>query len=163
MSSATPELSPAAAADSAGPKKPAQRVPGLFSGMAENECAMFLKALAVRFFSDGARVIEEGDSGDSVFLIKSGRARVTAHLLGREIELAVLEEGDFFGEVAFLTGRPRTAGVIAAGNLKVYEICRTDIERIIERNPEVLSRIEAFYEKRAKDTITKIRAYTRND
>ncbi len=65
-------------------------------------------------------------------------------------------DGDLFGEVAFLTGRPRTASVIAGGTLKVYEIGRMDIERIIESDPMVLSRLGEFFERRVKDTIKKV-------
>jgi CRP-like cAMP-binding protein len=96
-----------------------------------------------------------GDSGDSLFLIDSGRAKVVAHLLGREIELAILGEGDVFGEVAFLTGRPRTAGVVAVGLLRVWQIGRLAVEGVIEKNPSVLSVLEDFYEGRVRDTIKK--------
>ncbi len=134
------------------------RVPALFSGMSADDYRKVLGGLEQKVFNDGEKVIEEGDSGDSLYLIESGRARVTAHLLGREVELAVLGEGDVFGEVAFITGRPRTAGVIALGQLRVYEIGRMDIEEIIQKNPGVLSVLEDFYEKRARDTIRKVRS-----
>jgi len=138
-------------------------VPQLFAGMSDEEFSRACREFEVRTYASGERVIEEGDSGDSMYLVCSGSARVIAHLMGKEIELAELGEGDLFGEVAFLTGRPRTAEVVAAGPLKVFEINRLDIERIIERNPEVLSRLEDFYERRAKDTIIKIRARPKNN
>ena len=131
-------------------------VPELFAGMSEEEFRNVLNEFEVRSFPDKANVVEEGDSGDSLYIIKAGSARVVAHLLGKEIELAVLGEGDVFGEVAFLTGRPRTAAVVADGPLEVYEINRLNIEKIIERNPDVLSKLEDFYESRVKDTIRKI-------
>jgi len=93
-----------------------------------------------------------------MYIVKSGKARVVAHLLGKEIELAVLEEGSVFGEVAFLTGRPRTASVIADGPLEVFEISRLDLEKIIGMNPVILSKIEDFYESRVQDTIKKIKS-----
>ncbi len=149
------------AADKAGPiladSNKETRMPKLFSGMSEEAFNAMLGDFEAKSYSSGERVIEEGDSGDSMYLISSGRAKVIAHVMGKEIELAELGEGDLFGEVAFLTGRPRTAEVIAEGPLRVLEIGRLDIERIIERTPEVLSRLEDFYEKRARDTIMKIR------
>ncbi|TAN42749.1 MAG: cyclic nucleotide-binding domain-containing protein [Nitrospirae bacterium] len=134
----------------------ASEVPELFSGMSPEEYSSALGELSQKVYAGGTPVVEEGDSGDSMFLVRSGSARVVAHMLGREIELARLGEGDLFGEVAFLTGRPRTASVIADGALEVYEINRVDIERMIDRNPEILSRLEGFYETRVKDTIQKI-------
>ncbi|MBA4374190.1 MAG: hypothetical protein C0402_15170 [Thermodesulfovibrio sp.] len=128
----------------------------LFDGMSEDEVSSLLAGLEMKTYPDRAAVVEEGDAGDSLFIIKSGTARVVAHMFGRELELADLGEGDFFGEVAFLTGRPRTASVIAVGPLEVYEISRLDIEQLIERNPEVMGRLEGFYETRVRDTVNKI-------
>jgi len=135
---------------------PDKAVPELFAGLSGDDFGSILSELGTKFYPDSAPVIEEGDTGDSMYIIKSGTARVIAHMLGKEIELARLSEGALFGEVAFLTGRPRTASVIAAGPLEVYEISRFDIERMIDRNPEIMSRIEGFHETRVKDTIKKI-------
>ncbi len=133
------------------------RVPKIFSSLSREAFREVMAGLSRRSFEDGERVVEEGDSGDSLFFIESGGARVTAHLLGREVELAVLGEGDVFGEVAFLTGRPRTANVTALGPLQVCEIGRLAIESIIEKNPGVLSVLEEFYESRARDTVRKVK------
>lgn len=133
-------------------------IPKIFSDLPEDVARGFISGLTLRFYGKDQKVIEEGDSGDTMYLIKSGRAKVVAHLLGREIELAMLESGDIFGEVGFLTGRPRTASVIAAGPLEVLEINRVDIEKIIELNPEIMSRIEEFYETRVMDTIRKVKS-----
>jgi len=131
-------------------------IPDLFSGMPAEEFYSLLAGMKKSSFSSGVRIVEEGDSGDSMYLVCSGRTRVVAHLLGREIELATLGEGDLFGEVAFLTGRPRTAAVVADGDVEVYEISRLDIEKVIEKNPGVLARLEDFNISRVKDTIKKI-------
>jgi len=127
----------------------------LFSGMSEEEVQQILKELSLISFPSNAKVIEEGDSGDSMYIIKSGRAKVIAHLFGKALDLATLETGDIFGEVAFLTGRPRTASIIAEGPLEVYELSRLELEKIIENNPSLLQKIEDFYECRVQDTIKK--------
>ncbi len=131
--------------------------PELFSGMSREEFENCLSEFEIRYFRDGETVVEEGSPGESMYLIRSGRAKVTAHLLGRLVVLATLEPGDVFGEVAFLTGRPRTASVAAEGPLEVFEIIKERIEAVIQKNPDVLSRLEEFYEKRIKDTVRKIK------
>ena len=130
----------------------------LFSGMSEEEVRQILKELSLMSFLSNAKVIEEGDSGDSMYIIKSGRAKVIAHLFGKALDLATLETGDIFGEVAFLTGRPRTASVIAEGPLDVYELSRLELEKIIDNNPSLLQKIEDFYECRVQDTIKKAKS-----
>lgn len=133
-------------------------IPDMFSDVPKEIMHDFMNRLSILTFRDGQRVIEEGDSGDSMYIIRSGKANVVAHLLGRRIELAVLGDGDVFGEVGFLTGRPRTASVIASGKLEVYEITRLEIEKLIESAPDVIARLEGFYEKRVRDTIRKIKS-----
>lgn len=109
-------------------------------------------------FPDSQKVIIEGDTGDSIYIIKKGNAAVVMHLFGREINLATLSEGDFFGEVAFLTGRTRTATIVARGDLEVYEINRKLLEEIIEKKPEIMAYIHEIYLKRVKDTFQKVKA-----
>lgn len=133
-------------------------LPAIFSFLKEEEALAILRKGEVRYFHDGQKVIEEGDSGDSIFIIRSGHAKVIAHIMGKEIELATLSEGDVFGEVGFLTGRLRTASVISIGNLEVTELGRVILEEIIERNPEVLDRIEDIYVSRVEDTVSKVKS-----
>jgi len=133
-------------------------IPEIFLDLPEAIAASFMNDLTIRKYRDKQHVIEEGDSGDSMFIIRSGKTRVVAHMLGRELELAILGECDVFGEVGFLTGRPRTAAVIAEGPVEVYEIGRLDIEKLIETNPEIMAKIEDFYEMRVRDTIRKIKS-----
>lgn len=141
------------------PKEPeaGMRVkPDLFVSMSDEDFIGLIGPLILKSYSDNERVVEEGDTGDSIYIVRDGSARVVAHLLGREIELAVLGEGDVFGEVAFLTGRPRTAAVIADGQLSVYELTRSEIDRLIETHPEILARLEEFNVTRVKQTINKV-------
>ena len=73
----------------------------------------------------GDIVVSEGDAGDSIFLVASGSVRILVlggH--GRPLEIRRIESGDFFGEVAALSGRPRSATVIAAENSELLEVSR---------------------------------------
>jgi tetratricopeptide (TPR) repeat protein len=135
----------------------ALRIPFL-SSLPEDEIKQITGRLKAQSFLPGQKVVEEGGFGDSIFVITSGEAKVVAHILGREIELATLSVGDVFGEVAFLTGRPRTASVIADGELRVMEFNRLIIEEILEKYPEILKKLEDFYQSHLEDTISKVRA-----
>jgi CRP-like cAMP-binding protein len=112
----------------------------------------------IKHYSRGETIVHEGDAGDSVFIIKSGRVSVVAHILGREISLATLSAGDFFGEVAYLTGRPRTANVVSEDDVEAYEINRFLLDEIIEKRPEILSQVDEIYNARVKDTLQKIKS-----
>lgn len=140
-------------------KEPVEKmeIPAIFSGLKEDEFREIIKTAELRAYADGEAVIEEGDTGDSIFIIKEGGAKVIAHIIGRTIELARLEKGDVFGEVAFLTGRPRTASVVADGGLETVELTRFMIEDLIEKNHSVLDKLQDFYYSRVQNTIKKVK------
>lgn len=132
-------------------------LPEIFSFLSEEEKEELAGRAVHRRYGDGEAVVEEGESGDSMYVIKSGKANVVSTIVGEPLLLASLSEGDFFGEVAFLTGRPRTASVIAAGNLDVMEIDRGLLQETIEKNPLLLDGLMDFYHSRARDTIRKVK------
>lgn len=138
-------------------EEPVSRIPEFLSSLPEDEARELVGRIKSQLFSPGQRIIEEGDSGDSIFLIKSGQADVVAHILGKEIELATLSNGDVFGEVAFLTGRPRTASVIAIDKLEVIEFDRFILEEMFEKYPDILKKIQDFYQSHVQDTIQKVK------
>lgn len=109
-------------------------------------------------FSDGEIVVREGDAGDSMYVIIKGEASVAGHFSGKEMKLASLSTGDLFGEVAFLTGRTRTADVIAIGDLEVYEIDRLLFDEVTEKEPELLEYINEVFRERVRQTIKKVRS-----
>lgn len=111
----------------------------------------------VSHYNGNDLVVAEGETGDSLYVIKNGAAKVISNLLNRNIQLATLTRGDVFGEVAFLTGRPRTASVIASGLLALYEIDRRLIEDMIEQRPEIMDYLNEVYHLRVKETIQKVR------
>ncbi|MFA4830153.1 MAG: cyclic nucleotide-binding domain-containing protein, partial [Thermodesulfovibrionales bacterium] len=138
-------------------EEPVSRIPEFLSSLPEDEARELVGSIKSQLFSPGQRIIEEGDSGDSIFLIKSGQADVVAHILGKEIELATLSVGDVFGEVAFLTGRPRTASVIAIDKLEIIEFDRFILEEMFEKYPDILKKIQDFYQSHVQDTIQKVK------
>jgi tetratricopeptide (TPR) repeat protein len=128
----------------------------VFSALEAEEIAdLEEKANRLRF-DPGQEVIRENDTGDSVFIISSGTARVTTTMFGQSYELAVLGNGDFFGEIGFLSGMPRTATVTAASPLEVIEIDRDLMNAMVDANPVVLERMAETSRMRTQDTLGKI-------
>ena len=131
-------------------------IPSLFESLPPDEIIQLIGRSTPHRYARNETVIREGDSGNSLYLIQSGNARVSTYILGQATELAVLSPGDVFGEVAFLTGRPRTASVVAVEDLKIYEFEKLLIEEIFERYPDAMNKLHDFYECRVQDTIEKI-------
>ncbi|MBL1353430.1 MAG: cyclic nucleotide-binding domain-containing protein, partial [Zetaproteobacteria bacterium] len=107
-------------------------------------------------FNTGEEVICENAPGDSIFLIRSGHVKVfmtdpKAPL--QWIDLGEIHEGSFFGEVSLLTGKPRTASVLAICPVELMELSKKDFDHIVERFPSVKRVVTRFQKKRVQDTI----------
>ena len=123
-------------------------------------------ALAARFhlkrFDSGQTVVIEGHEGDSFYLIRSGSILVTTHGMdpsGGEVTLGSMHEGDFFGEVALLTDKPRTATVVAEGPLELMELSRDDFNDIVTRYPSVRRVVQAYQKQRVQHTIRTLKQH----
>ena len=104
-----------------------------------------------RLVPAGGIVVSEGDPGNSLFLIASGSVRILVvggH--GRPLEIRRLDVGDFFGEVAALTGQPRSATVVATTESELLEIDRPALGILVEARPAARPILEGAREGRAQ-------------
>jgi CRP-like cAMP-binding protein len=143
------------AVDTAARERDASRFFAAFPRQALNR---LLAATKVSHYAPDQVIVMEGEPGSSMFLIVAGDVSVqTTAPAGGPLQLATLGPGEFFGEVALLTGRPRTATVIARNNVTAVEIPRQKVQSILTSFPEVGQIIQQFLEKRAQATAEAIR------
>jgi CRP/FNR family transcriptional regulator, cyclic AMP receptor protein len=102
-----------------------------------------LAALATRrSYEKGAVIFSQGDKGDALFGVVSGRVRIsTSGAGGREVFLNIMEPGDTFGEIAVMDGLPRTAGATALDKATLLIIKRSDFLALLEREPQLAIRL----------------------
>ena len=74
--------------------------------------------------------MNEGDPGESMFIISTGEVRATVNKDGQQLPVATLRDGDFFGEMAALSGELRTATVTAVKNTEILELSREHLRFI---------------------------------
>jgi len=98
-----------------------------------------ITALAIRrSYRNGASVFSQGDPGDALYGVASGRVRISASGPdGREIFLNIMEPGDSFGEIALLDGAPRTASATASAPSELFVIKREPFLSLLQRDPKV--------------------------
>ena len=94
-----------------------------------------------KIYRDGEVIIRQGDPGDCMYVIQEGKAEVLREANGMEVQLAVLNEGDFFGEMAIFDHEVRSATVRAAGEVRVLTIDKRTFLRRITEDPSVAFRI----------------------
>ncbi len=97
----------------------------LFKGLDPFYIDDFIPSGEVQSWPKGSQVICEGDSGEIVYFLLSGRAKVTLYGEdGREIVLAVLEAGEMFGEMSIIDDKPRSANVEAVRDIECLVLSR---------------------------------------
>jgi len=133
-----------------------------FAAFPQAALESLLTSTCVHTFAPAEVIVREGEPGTSLFLIENGSVEVhTVDPKGRPLVLAELGPGEFFGEVAVLTGRPRTATIQAKEPVTVIEITREQLEGIVAAHPQVREVLERFYQQRAHATVEAMLSHLR--
>jgi Na+:H+ antiporter len=115
----------------------------MLSGLDEGQLKLVVKLLRPRFTVPNQHIIRHGNRGDAVFFIASGAVEV--RLPARRVRLG---SGEFFGEMALLSGQPRQADVVALTYCRLLVLRKTDFERFLAANPEARAIIGLVAEAR---------------
>jgi CRP-like cAMP-binding protein len=123
--------------------------------------------LAPRFklvqLSTGAQAFGEGDTGGALFLVKSGAVEVRATLHGEELVLARLGRHQFFGEVSFLTGVPRTATVHAVEPTELLKIEEGELRELLRHHPFLKDVLSRYHLDRVTATTRSLKAFLKKE
>ncbi|MGA7617612.1 MAG: cyclic nucleotide-binding domain-containing protein [Thermoanaerobaculia bacterium] len=126
----------------------------LFEDLSTEERDALVSEMELEQYGEGDIVITEGEEGSSLYVIASGGVKVfTRGTKGDNVYLANLGEGDFFGEVSVLTGKPRTATITASQKSEILRLDKVKLDRVIEKHPRVRQILDQFYQKRASHTV----------
>jgi CRP-like cAMP-binding protein len=124
------------------------RVP-IFSDLSRDAFVALTGATALRRVNEGELVIEEGDGGTSFYVVATGRLAVSKRDdRGDRVVLARLGDGDFFGEMALLSGAPRAATVIAEEPSELLELRADALLEIAGKHPHLAGSLRRFYRQR---------------
>jgi len=126
----------------------------LFCVLSPEERSLLMKEVSFCPVKQGTAIVQEGEAGDRMYAVISGEVEVTTEKEGMVVPLARLKSGDFFGEVAVITGRPRTATVTAVTNVNLAEIDEASVAEAIGAHPEIEERLSQFIQMRVENTIS---------
>jgi len=112
---------------------------GLLASVPRRAVCRLLNCLTRQTFADGEPLVRQGEPGDSLYVIQSGQCLVEVAKNGTGHDLAVLRPGDVVGEMAVLTGEPRTATALAQGEVTAWRLTRSDFERLSGEQPHLRS------------------------
>jgi CRP-like cAMP-binding protein len=121
----------------------------LFSDLEPDAFIALVERLRVVPIRPGDWVLREGEEGASMFTIASGKVRVLKRLDAKKmLQLAVLDEGQFFGEMSVLRGDPRGASIQAVEAGELFEISRELLDSVRQRYPSVDAVLKKFTQQR---------------
>jgi CRP/FNR family transcriptional regulator, cyclic AMP receptor protein len=110
----------------------------LFASLDDDAAVELRNLLRTQDVSSDTKLFRAGDAGDAMYLIESGRVRISITDADRkEIVLAELARGDYFGEMAIIDGKQRSADAIVIEDARFAVLSRESFLRFIESNPIV--------------------------
>jgi small-conductance mechanosensitive channel len=112
----------------------------LFKVLQEEERARLRQEMVPRRFAKGEHVIEQGEKGNTFYLV--GRGELSVRTGG--VEVSRLSRGNYFGEMSLLTGEPRTATVVALTDVVLLELGRPVFARLFEEHPELAPKLSGM-------------------
>jgi small-conductance mechanosensitive channel/CRP-like cAMP-binding protein len=120
----------------------------LFRPLDDGERVTLADRLVVSRFAPGEVLTRQGEATVSLFVVVSGSLSVRVMEGGLEREVAQLGPGDFFGEMSLLTGKPRTATVIARTEALTYRLDREAAEELLKRRPQLAESLATILAER---------------
>ena len=126
-------------------------------GLSDDELKLLVPTVSVRQFGAGEMLVRAGEQGDSMFIVRSGKAEVFGHTADGQIRhVANYARGDVTGEMALMTGQPRTASVRALTDLEVIEMDREGFVRLFKEHPDAAAGIGDIITARNRDLLEKL-------
>jgi len=114
----------------------------LFEGLAHEEMEALASLLRLRSVKKGDVIFRKGDEGTNLYAILRGCVRITVPTaLGDEIAVAVMKDGEFFGEMALLDGMPRSASASAGEETQLAILERSDFLKFLAKRDHAIQAI----------------------
>lgn len=133
-----------------------RRVP-LFASLSETQFDSLAAGSARRSFPKGRTIVAEGEASQSMYILLAGRAKVQrSDSEGKEVILAVLGSGEFFGEMSLIDDAPRSASVVTLESCEFMSISKEAFKSMLLQSPEMCMSVMRGLVKRLREADHKI-------
>uniref|UniRef100_A0A3P9BM62 cAMP-dependent protein kinase type II-alpha regulatory subunit n=2 Tax=Haplochromini TaxID=319058 RepID=A0A3P9BM62_9CICH len=126
----------------------------LLKSLEATERMKLVDVLGAKQFTDAERIITQGDKADCFYIVESGEVKIMMksktkadHADNAEVEITRCTRGQYFGELALVTNKPRAASAYAVGDVKCLVIDIQAFERLLGSCKEIMKRNIAHYEE----------------
>ncbi len=126
----------------------------LFKPLTVEEITTLANYSAILRYTRGETMVRQNDTGDSLYIIRSGSVEITMTTGKSEpVVLASLGPGNCFGEMSLLTGEPRSATVTALEETQVVVVDKNGLQALLESNPTLVEPLSMMLEKRSEEQV----------
>lgn len=134
-----------------------QRLRTMGAAMAEDDQVQLYSRFGKKY-PPGAVIFREGDWGEEMFVLQSGKVKISRQVRGVEKTLATVGKGDFFGEMAILNDKPRSATAETIVECEMLVIDRQTFETLLRANVEIAIRFIRRLAERLRETTDQLEA-----
>ena len=129
----------------------------LFSLLRDTQLVLLTEVLLRKPYPKNSTVVAAGDPADALYIVISGRLKVImSDKEGREVILAILNQGDFFGEMGLIDQAPRSATVVAIDSCELLTMTRADFTKCLQNNFDLTMNVILGLVKRLREADRKI-------
>ena len=129
----------------------------LFAGLPESQLQLLTRVVGRKSYPRNSTVIAAGDVTDALYIVISGRLKVMmSDDEGREVILAILNQGEFFGEMGLIDESPRSATVIAIEPCELLTINKMDFKKCLQENFDICTGVLKGLVRRLREADKKI-------
>lgn len=116
-----------------------------FSGLSDEDLQQIVEKIKLEYFPADHVIFSEGDPGDIMYVIKRGEVQV----IRNNAILALLKDGQFFGEMALVSDEPRNASIKTVTDVEALTLAKEDFKYLLESNSSIASIVSYEVVKRA--------------
>lgn len=113
-------------------------------------------------FEEGEKLFSEGDRGTEMYVIITGKIKITLIRDGEDFELSTLAPGSFFGEMSLLEYEPRSANAYCVEPAILMVIDQDSFEKVMQKNPQLVYKIMKSLSGRLRDSNKKLYKYKKD-
>jgi len=131
----------------------------LFEDLTKESYELIANDITLQYYPPNLNLFSKGDPGEAMYIIKKGSVKIyqgDQNAPDEQREIAILEAGDFFGEMALVSETTRNANAITVGECEIFILKKEDFDRLIAQNPSLAEQISSEF-------IQRLRQNTRND
>jgi len=113
-----------------------------FAELDEDELEAVSEILVRKMHKLGDTICEEGEKGESLYILKKGEIKACKIAADGELfTLTVMRDGDIFGEMGFLDGRPHSAAIVAMSDIEIFVMKKKDFEKLVDTRPWIVYKL----------------------